>query len=317
VSGRAEGQVNQVVESGVGVEAVTTTFAYDAIGRVTQEQVQTNATMESYTKQYEYDLVGNRTKLTTDSTTTVSTYNGRDQLLTETTGATTISHGYDSNGSLTSKGSDTFAYDVRGRLAGSSVNGVSSSYRYTVDGIRSSVTENGSTVDYLIDGQSPSGYAQVIEERASGLLVAQYVYGVGLDPSAVFRPDQGGGVYLADGHSGVRQILSGAGAVVWSARYDAYGNRVKHNGTFTNPVSYRGERFDATLGNYYLRTRFYDPRSGRFTQVDPFGGNYGDPMQVMRYGYAGREPGGDDGSDGDVCTWFWRRLTWQSEYSND
>jgi hypothetical protein len=39
----------------------------------------------------------------------------------------------------------------------------------------------------LVDPSSPSGYAQVIEERASGLLVTSCVYGSGLDPLSVTK----------------------------------------------------------------------------------------------------------------------------------
>lgn len=46
----------------------------------------------------------------------------------------------------------------------------------------------------------------MIEERDSSGLLAQYVYGLGLDPSGVYRPADGGGaLYLSDGHSGVRK----------------------------------------------------------------------------------------------------------------
>ena len=223
--------------------------------------------------------------------------------MTETSSTTTITNGYNSNGSLITKtqGSqtDTYSWDVRGRMIGSSVNGVLSSYQYTPDGIRSAVTGGSNTTLYIVDEMSPSGYAQVVEELTTGgALLAQYVYCVGLDASAVFRPDQGGGVYLSDGHSGIRQVLNGAGTVVWSQRYDAFGNAQRTNpGSFTNTLSYCGERFDATLGQYNLRARYYDPRAGRFTGMDPFGGNYGDPLQSMRYGYAGGNPiGGMDPS---------------------
>ena len=86
------------------------------------------------------------------------------------TGAATITSSYDTNGSLTSQSgngsSRTQSWDVRGRLSGATVDGVVASYTYTPDGIRSSVTEAGSTVAYVIDGMGPSGYAQVVEERA-------------------------------------------------------------------------------------------------------------------------------------------------------
>jgi RHS repeat-associated protein len=230
--------------------------------------------------------------------TTVSTYNERDQLTKEviTGGNTpgTVNYGYDANGSLTSQTgalTRTQTWDVRGRMSGATVGGVTTSYGYTPDGIRSTVTEGSTTTLYVIDAMSPSGYAQVVEERTSnGLYVASYVYGAGLDPVISNRSGQATGLYFADGHSGVRQVVSLAGVVLQAQRFDAYGATVSANGTFVNPIGYRGERFDATLGQYYLRARFYDPRQGRFTGMDPYMGNMSDPSQVMRYGYAGANP---------------------------
>lgn len=213
--------------------------------------------------------------------------------MTETTGSTTVTYGYDSNGSLTSQSgggsSRTQSWDARGRLSGAVVDGVTTSYTYTSDGIRSSVTENGTKVDYLIDVMTPSGYAQVVEELTSGVLAVRYTYGGGLDPIGETRSSTTS-LYLSDGHSGVRQAISLAGVVLLAQRFDAYGVSVAKVGTLNTAIGYRGERYDATLGQYYLRARYYDPRQGRFTGVDPYSGNLSDPSQVMRYGYAGANP---------------------------
>ena len=113
----------------------------------------------------------------------------------------------------------------------------------------------------------------------------------GLDPISENRAGTDA-AYLGDGHSGVRQAIDAGGAILLLVqRFDAYGQIVlQKQGSLQTPIGYRGERFDATLGQYYLRARYYDPASGRFTGVDPFVGTYGDPQQIMRYGYAGSNP---------------------------
>jgi RHS repeat-associated protein len=249
---------------------------------------------EDYTKEYVLDLVGNRTKLVEtkegqSAVTTTSTFNARDQLLTETTGGTTINYSYDSNGSLITQTGRTQSWDLRGRLSGATVEGQSANYRYTPDGIRSSVTEGGTTIDYIIDGMTPSGYQQVVEETSGGVLAVRYTYGASLDPISETRGGTSS-LYLGDGHSGARQAISLAGAVVLAQRFDAFGVSVAKSGTLNTAIGYRGERFDATLGQYYLRARYYDPRSGRFAGVDPIAGTYGDPLQILRYGYVGANP---------------------------
>jgi RHS repeat-associated protein len=220
--------------------------------------------------------------------------------LTATTGAVTITYSYDSNGSLIMQvgGGDTstFDWDLRGRMIGATVTKSGTTtvaeYRYTPAGIRSSVKEtiNGgqpTTTLHLIDTLGPSGYAQVVEERTeSGVVVASYVYGPSLDPLSQWRQGQGTNLYLADGHSGVRQAVDLAGAVLLVQRFDAFGQTVATSGTLINAIGYRGERLDATLGQYYLRARFYDPGSGRFMAVDPYAGNTADPISLHRYLYA-------------------------------
>jgi len=67
--------------------------------------------------------------------------------------------------------------------------------------------------------------------------------------------------------------------------YDAFGNSFTVSGTTPNNYLYRGEQHDADLGLYYLRARYYNPQSGRFTGVDPLS-DQGEP----RYEYAGADP---------------------------
>lgn len=40
----------------------------------------------------------------------------------------------------------------------------------------------------------------------------------------------------------------------------------------------------------YLRLRYYSPDTGRFSKVDPFGGNYQDPQSLHKYTYAHDDP---------------------------
>ena len=53
-----------------------------------------------------------------------------------------------------------------------------------------------------------------------------------------------------------------------SAAYDAYGNTEQSNLPTVNPFGYCGEYFDSETGFLYLRARYYDPKTGRFTAED-------------------------------------------------
>jgi len=42
--------------------------------------------------------------------------------------------------------------------------------------------------------------------------------------------------------------------------------------------------------NYYLRARYYNPATGRFTQRDSYLGNKADPLSLNRYTYGRGNP---------------------------
>ena len=80
--------------------------------------------------------------------------------------------------------------------------------------------------------------------------------------------------------------------VVNSYDYDVWGNFIEKNETIDNPFTYFGQTYDETTGLYYLRARYYDPSTGRFTQQDfaEDGYNwyvYGNQNPVMFVDYTG------------------------------
>ena len=56
------------------------------------------------------------------------------------------------------------------------------------------------------------------------------------------------------------------------------------------PSFYRGEQYDADLGLYYLRARYYNPNTGRFLSRDPEDGVPTEPATLHKYDYAGSDP---------------------------
>ena len=76
---------------------------------------------------------------------------------------------------------------------------------------------------------------------------------------------------------------------------DAFGRMLALGGAFATAdqaltsLLYSGEQTDAT-GMQYLRARFYDPASGRFNRLDPFAGNFSDPLSLHKYLYTHGDP---------------------------
>lgn len=95
--------------------------------------------------------------------------------------------------------------------------------------------------------------------------------------------------YRKDAQGNIIAILDNTGNVVVRYIYDAWGNHVVKDGngavvTATthigqkNPFRYRGYYYDVETGLYYLKTRYYDPETGRFLNMDNVA--YVDPATV-------------------------------------
>jgi len=147
----------------------------------------------------------------------------------------------------------------------------------------------------LIDTNNLTGYAQVVEEyqtTSAGTTATTYTYG-----SSLISQTSSTGYSLPathyfgyDGLGSVRQLTDAAGTVTDTWDYDAFGNTVARTGTTDNAYLYRGEQYDADLGMYYLRARFYNQSTGRFWNQDGYEGSSGDPASLHKYLYANADP---------------------------
>jgi len=171
------------------------------------------------------------------------------------------------------------------------MNGGQVSLLYDGLGTRVAKAKQGVTTRYLVDDLSPTGYPQVVEELTNGVVQREYTYGlqrISQNQSAqgVWTPS----FYEYDGGGNVRLLTNSSGAVTDTYEYDAFGNLISTAGTTPNEFYYRGEQYDADLGFYYLRARYYNPATGRFVTQDPWGGDIYDPASLHRYRYAKGNP---------------------------
>jgi len=259
------------------------TWNYDGIYRLTNETISNDPSNNNGSVAYGLDPVGNRLS----ETTALSgldpgsfTYNADDELANET---------YDTNGNTLATGGKTFTYDSQNRML--SMNGTVLTLVYDGDGNRVAKTVNGVTTQYLIVDLNPTGYAQVVEEVVNGATTRQYSYGPQLISedqiiANVWTPS----FYGYDGAGSVRQLTNLEGTVTDTYEYDAFGNGYDISDIAPNNYLYRGEQFDADLGLYYLRARYYNPLTGRFLSKDPEEGFTTDPKTLHKYDYAGGDP---------------------------
>ena len=247
-------------------------YSYDSIYRLLNETISGDPTAANNgALTYVLDPVGNRqsTASTLAALQAQSfTYDADDRISGDT---------FDANGNTITSNGVTYSYDFEDRLLSTS-SGVTIVY----DGDGNRVSEN--ITKYLIDDQTPTGYAQVAEELSAGAVTAQFTYG----PMRISQRRTATSYYGYDAGGSVRALFDNTGAVTDTYAYDAFGNTVAQTGSTVNEFQYRGEQYDASLQMYYLRARYYRPQTGRFLSTDALEGEV--ETQPNLYAYASVDP---------------------------
>jgi len=146
------------------------------------------------------------------------------------------------------------------------------------------------------------------ERDGSGDLIAQYIWGAGIDELVAIHRVAAVGGYGADttfyahqdDQGSVVFITDDAGDVVEHYEYDPFGRPTIYDGEGTTPLAeskignrflFTGREWDAEAGLYYYRLRYYDPDLGAFISRDPLG-TWGDPLNGGNGSlYVGHAPG--------------------------
>ncbi len=305
------------VKNALLVEIENFQYVYDGFNRLIRENIKT--TNYEQTIVYTYDDYGdsktndNRGNITsirrytyttgTPSGTPLSetilfykTSGWKDQItrVEEHVGGTlqkTSTYVYDSIGnitSITSDSSQSFEWEGR-RLVEHTIGGVTYTYTYNDQGIRTSKSNGITTTEYFLDG------SLVLFEK-TGNDVIYYTYDVdGSLLSMNYNGDEY--FYIKNLQGDIIEIVDASGYTVARYRYDAWGNNIIDPWDSglgianINPYRYRGYRLDLETGLYYLNARYYDPSIGRFISADSI--NYLDPSSeqgLNLYAYCGNNP---------------------------
>ena len=150
-------------------------------------------------------------------------------------------------------------------------NGSTISYTYNESGLRTKKNVSGGTQTTYVwkDG--------VLCAMQSGTKVLEFSYSANGDVVSVLMRNQGASsgtryYYARNAQGDVIGLVNSSGTMVIRYTYDSWGKLLTTTGTATigtlNPFRYRGYIYDTETGLYYLKTRYYDPETGRFINAD-------------------------------------------------
>ena len=175
---------------------------------------------------------------------------------------------------------------------------VSAFHEMDTDG--NGIYDTATLTEYLNDPSNHTGYSQVLKvteysiDNETRTVAKEIFYTIGLDQISQTLSDSEGTTthfFTFDGHGSTRVLLDAGFAIAQIYSYDAYGNAIGFNPKDAlTEYLYSGEQFDSKIGQQYLRSRYYDPSTGRFNSFDSFYGNVNDPQSLHKYLYTQGDP---------------------------
>jgi RHS repeat-associated protein len=165
-------------------------------------------------------------------------------------------------------------------------------FKYNAAGLRvqKKVTEIAGTVttDYTLNGKQLAAL-----KRGSDTL--HFLYDAQARPTEV-KYKSAWYAYIYNLQGDVVGILNSSGTLVVEYKYDAWGRQIGVSGSQAstlgeiNPFRYRGYVYDEETELYYLRSRYYNPATGRFVNADCDGGRIGVLFSHSSYVYCANAP---------------------------
>ncbi len=236
-------------------------YTYDDLYRLTGA-TNPNKPAEGFT----YDPVGNR--LTSAEVAGEWGYNANNELRNYPT--TIIDYDADGNTVKKTEGSNVtdYSWDAENRLMKVEKDGAATGvYYYDPFGRRLSKTVDGTTTYFFYSDEGLAG-----EFNSQGQAIKTY----GFAPNSTWTTDP---VFMKIGnqyyfyhndHLGTPQKMTALnGAVVWSAKYEAFGKATVDAGsTVENNLRFPGQYYDNETGECYNWKRYYNPIIGRYISED-------------------------------------------------
>ncbi len=260
----------------------TTRYTYNEVNALVK------AAYPEYEDIFEYDHAGNRTGWMSRGMEEKYSYDACGRLIKKTrlSGETseTAVYEYDRAGNLVRDDRAVYHYDSFNRNVQTETNdGNVQVNRYDGEGLRAELEENGRIASYVFAGRD------VLTETDAEGYVSRFLRGhtiISCDSEKAktyyhYVSDELGSVtHLIADRKDNGQNVPQTQRVRSHYVYDAFGMPTVCEENVENRFRYTGEQYDSLTGQYYLKARFYNPVTARFTQEDTY---YGDGLNLYAY----------------------------------
>ncbi|MBN2003560.1 MAG: Ig-like domain-containing protein [Anaerolineae bacterium] len=257
-------------------------YTYDALQRLIAADYSTG---EAFA--YTYDAVGNRIAMTvtlplSGTAVTVYEYDAANRLTTaQSPGSGIRTYTWDARGNLIHDGTFAYTFDAAGQLVRAEAPNFTAVYTYSAENLRVAQSVNGVVTEFVWDWGA--GLPEMLAQ-ATGSQSDLYLFG---HDTLGWWDSDSWAYYLLDALGSVRQTVDGMGMLLATREWTPYGEEI---GGAQTGLGYTGEWFDANVDLQYLRARWYDPATGRFTQEDLWQGDGERPQTLNLYGYVENNP---------------------------
>lgn len=266
---------NELIKDDNYITNKTTIYEYDNLGNILYEKVyDVDTNSELYKNKYEYNNAKWKDQLTK--------YN--DDIIT-----------YDSLGNPLTIGNDITLTWINGRQLNSYTDSSNTiNYKYNVAGIRTNKIINNVETKYYLEESKI-----ILEVNSDNVL---YYIRSKLNGLIGFKYNNDVYYYIKNNQDDIIGILDSHYDVVTKYTYDSWGNILsitdgngvdvssnsKHIANI-NPYRYRSYYYDKETKLYYLNSRYYNPRWGRFINLDGIISS-GDTIKGNLYSYCNNDP---------------------------
>lgn len=284
-------KIGNIVQRRDLAQAVTETFQYDVLNRLTEYAI-----AGGVTKTVTYDALGNIT-----SKSDVGTYvyaSNKPHQLTSISGIVNTSYAYDANGNTLAGNGRTYQWNSFNKIVTVQRGANFSSVDYDSGHTRMREVTNEETTVYFrgaglraekVTGVSSGNSVWKLYLQGGGKLIGQRIEAGATTTTSYFVADHLGSIaVIMDELGGVKERLA----------YDAWGKRRYPDGsddptwsiTSESSRGFTGHEHMDEVGIINMNARLYDPQIGRFVSPDPYIQSVTDSQSYNRYAYVRNNP---------------------------